>query len=492
MRASKFFFFASLAFSFGVLLGSIFYIYPVFFLIFSLILLFTLVFLPDKKQIVLFFILYLIFIGGYFHVKDSMEKIENNKLSPYINQYISATGIVKRQFRLGKNYNDFVVEITQIEQVGGKYHRVILRTSSNLSLYPGQKIKIEGKIYQPKEGGNFNLAGYLAKDGIYGIFYYPKIKKLEEGGTLTIIDHFTSFLFKIKTRVQETILMVFPAPSSFLISTLLLGEKGGLPDHIKEEFERVGVSHILAISGLHITILTSISLSLFLSLGISRRFSLILAILFLGLYLIIINFPASATRAFIMGSTYLLAQFAGRQYSSFRILFFTLAVMLFLNPLLLLFDIGFQLSFLAMIGIVTLSPILAQKIRRLLNLSQLPEIAAMTLSAQLFTFPLLIFHFGTFSLISLLPNLIIVPLLPILMFSALFTIFIALFSPILSLAVAFLPFLLSHLILKTVSFFSQHSLALNFRISPTALFGIYFVIIILVFYLRSRADELFL
>jgi competence protein ComEC len=125
-----------------------------------------------------------------------------------------------------------------------------------------------------------------------------------------------------------------------------------------------------------------------------------------------IGFQASAIRAGIMGLLFLAGQHFGRKSFSPRAIVIAAAIMLAINPLLLLNDIGFQLSFLAVIGIIYFLPVFQKWFRRIPNIFQFRNILAMTLSAQIFTLPILIYNFGYVSLISPISNVLIVPLLP--------------------------------------------------------------------------------
>jgi competence protein ComEC len=116
-----------------------------------------------------------------------------------------------------------------------------------------------------------------------------------------------------------------------------------------------------------------------------------------------------------MGGLFLLGQYLGRMSVSFRSIVIAAALMLACNPLLLKLDVGFQLSFLAIIGIIYLAPVFQNWLRRVPKYFQLRNILAMTLSAQVFTLPVLIYNFGYFSLVAPVTNILTVPLLPFIM-----------------------------------------------------------------------------
>jgi competence protein ComEC len=129
------------------------------------------------------------------------------------------------------------------------------------------------------------------------------------------------------------------------------------------------------------------------------------------------GFQPSAVRAGIMGGLFLVGQYLGRMGVSSRSIVLAAALMLAHNPLLLKLDIGFQLSFLAILGIVYLAPIFQDWLKKIPAYFQLRNILTMTLSAQVFTLPILIYNFGYFSLVAPITNILIVPLLPFIMLS---------------------------------------------------------------------------
>lgn len=143
------------------------------------------------------------------------------------------------------------------------------------------------------------------------------------------------------------------------------------------------------------------------ALGLRRRKAFCFTLILLTLFIIMVGFPSSAVRAGIMGSLFLLAQTVGRPKSGSRAIVFAATFMVAVNPFILKLDVGFQLSFLAVMGIIYLMP-LFQKWLKL-------RILAMTLAAQVFTLPILIYNFGYVSLIAPITNIFVVPLLPFIM-----------------------------------------------------------------------------
>jgi len=259
----------------------------------------------------------------------------------------------------------------------------------------GDQLKITGKLEPPPVFDEFNYRDYLKKDGIFAVIYYPKIELLQEGRGNFIYAKILQF----KGKLRETIYQNLSPPQGSILGAILLGDKSRMSDDLKEKLNQAGVRHITAISGMHIMILAGILISL------SHSFYLSLALLFL--FILMIGFPASAVRAGIMGGLFLLSKKLGRETSAFRTIVFAAALMLAFNPLLLKSDIGFQLSFLAVLGMIYLTPYLQRWLKS--------RILSMTLAAQIFTLPVLIYNFGYVSYIAPLTNILIVPLLPFLM-----------------------------------------------------------------------------
>ena len=209
-----------------------------------------------------------------------------------------------------------------------------------------------------------------------------------------------------------------PFPEISILEAITLGNKQMLSDQTKESLNITGTRHIVAISGMHILILSQILMYLLIALGLWRGQAFYWALGLMILFIIMVGAPASAIRAGIMGAILLFGQKIGRLNDSSRIVVFAGAIMLAFNPLLLRYDVGFQLSFLAVLGIIYLKPIFDEWIRKIFKKEQLNDfvqIITMTLAAQIATLAILIYNFGRISFISPIANVLIVPILPFIM-----------------------------------------------------------------------------
>jgi len=301
------------------------------------------------------------------------------------------------------------------------------------------KIKISGQIENPKDTGSFSYSykNYLLKEGIYSIVYFPKIELVGKAPH-QLVPFIYYQILRIKEIFQMSLRKIYsPLYSSFL-EAILLGERADLSKELREKIQTAGLAHVLAVSGLHVTTIVAILNSFFLFLGLSRRGTFYFLIFFIVFYVALVGFPASALRAGTMAGVAILAQKFYRQASSSRALIFAATLLLFANPWFLVYDLGFQLSFLAVSGLIYLEPVLRTQITSFLKKilkRELPEqfqaflsIFSGSLAVSFFTFPILIYSFGKFSLASLVTNLLILPFLPFTILLGFFSAFVGIFS----------------------------------------------------------------
>ena len=226
-----------------------------------------------------------------------------------------------------------------------------------------------------------------------------------------------SYFSAIKNKMREAINANLPNPQNAILSGILLGDKASFSKEWKQKLSNTGTSHIVAVSGMNIVMLSSILVGFGVILGFYRNQSLWGALILIWFFIALIGFQVSAIRAGVMGSILILCQILGRQGASFRALCLAVCLMLAINPTLLRYSLSFQLSVLATLGLIQLSPIIEAKLKeiKLISILELPQVIATSLAAQIFTMPFLIYSFNSISLVGLFVNILIVPLLPIVM-----------------------------------------------------------------------------
>jgi len=214
------------------------------------------------------------------------------------------------------------------------------------------------------------------------------------------------FLNAIQTNLSQ--------PHASLLGALLVGERSGFPSWLTDTFIRSGILHIVAISGYNITIMIVSIYTVLRLFSLSRKQSFWCIAVGIVCFVLITGSSASVVRAAIMGIFVLCAQYIGRKSNAGNALLCAAILMIAWNPAII-FDVGFQLSFAATCGLVYISPILEQACKNISDAYGIKTIALQTISATLVTAPLLIFSFQRFSVIALVVNMLVLPLIPLVM-----------------------------------------------------------------------------
>jgi len=278
--------------------------------------------------------------------------------------------------------------------------RFLVTVSRQTQVSLGDEVKLIGQTHQDLP------FSYLAKEKVVARMNFPEIEVLQEAPPLSL----SSLLKMAREGLQRLTERIYPSPASEFLLALLIGGSHRLPPQIRENFTCTGTQHIMAVSGFNTTIIAFAILFFF------RRFSRNLAILMTLLALIFFGLMTglspSVTRAAIMTSAYLIGIMAGRPRSSFNILLVAAGLMLLVNPWLLRYDLGFQLSFLSTYGLMTFVPRLSALVKYLpiVGDAALPGVVAV-----LMTWPLVSLIVGRVSLIAILANALITPLIPLTM-----------------------------------------------------------------------------
>lgn len=285
--------------------------------------------------------------------------------------------------------------------------RVLLFASQHAKTNYGDRIRVTGTLVTPMVSPEFNYQKFLEKDGVRSIMFNPDIQILSSGNGNSI----KAKLLSTKNALRASLRKTYPSPEDSLLAAMLLGDKQLLSESLSRTLSVTGLRHITAVSGLHITTLLFILLYFFIALGFWKKQAIYAALFIIILYILLIGAPTSAVRAGIMGGLVLFGELLGRPGQSLRFLLYAATLMLFYNPLLLTRDVGFQLSFLAVLGIILWQPIIIRLFERNWISVPIQQILSITLSAQMLTFPLLLYNFGLFSLVSPITNMLVVPLL---------------------------------------------------------------------------------
>jgi len=407
------------------------------FLVFNLVVLF---FGHKNKKILLLFFSFLgIFLGWWLTAK------EVSKIFPREEVGFSSLSYISQEPEMSDEYQKIIICPIEIKLENNKKtmepicaEKILVFDSLGVNYNFGEIIKVSCQLKNPENKHNkFNYINFLAKDNIYQICQNQKINRinnidLELGIFYKVKTFFYRQIFKIKTNFENKINISFSFPESAYLAGLLLGGENRLPLEIQENFRKTGTTHTIAVSGFNITVLASFFMFLGVLIGFYRQKAFWLAVLGIIFFVLMIGSPSSAVRAAIMGILILWASKKGRLIDSVQIIILAGALMIAFSPLILLYDVGFQLSFLASLGIVLVYAPLSERFNIRNDFLELKSILLVTISAQLGVMGILLYTFETFSPISLLANLIILPIIPLLMLTGFITVTIAFLNPLLA------------------------------------------------------------
>jgi len=367
------------------------------------------------------------------------------------------------------------------------------------------QVRITGKLETPMSEGDFNYKNYLMKDGIYSVMAFPDIELVSKDHTYNMFSFFYEKVLFLKTKMEKSINSNYSPPQSFIIEGIILGNDKNMSQELKDKFNSAGLSHITAVSGSNIVIMTSIIMSLLLFFGMWRQKALYATFIFIWIYVLLVGLPASAIRAAIMASLLIISQIIGRQNASFRTIIIAAAVMIFQNPLVLFYDVGFQLSFLASMGIIYLKPMidsvfysLLKKRKNIIKLFEkfkiknLLDIFSTTLVAQIFTLPVIIYSFKSVSLVAIITNLLILPTITILTFLGFWSVVLGMFSRFLG-WIFYLPCqVLLFYFLKILNIFYQPWARVTISIPFILYFAYYIALFIFIWFMSKKVKPEFL
>ncbi|HXK40489.1 MAG TPA: ComEC/Rec2 family competence protein [Candidatus Paceibacterota bacterium] len=278
----------------------------------------------------------------------------------------------------------------------------------------GDAVSATGALRKPTNLGEFDYVAYLKKEGIRTTMFYPDVVEypgFELGWSEKLKINVYKAIFSAKRSFESAVSKSVSEPNASFINGILLGSRQNIPDDLKESFNKTGTTHILAISGYNIMIISWAVLT-GLVIFLRRRTAFWISVAVICLFVILTGASASVVRAAVMGLLLLFAQGYGRLYDPKNSIILAGAAMVYFNPLVLRFNVGFQLSFLAVLGLIYFAPILKEKLSKAPELFGVKEMGIMTISAQLFVLPLLLNQFNVFSTVSLPANILVLPLVP--------------------------------------------------------------------------------
>jgi len=296
----------------------------------------------------------------------------------------------------------------------------------------GDELAVYGNIVSPRNfsddatGETFDYVSYLQKDRTYFVMYMPQTNIIATNKGNPIM----SVLLFIKHAFEDSVGRNISEPNASLISAIVVGARHGVPQDILDMLRKVGTIHIVILSGYAITIVAESVRKFFSRFGF--RTSLVLASVSIILFALMTGASAMVVRASIMALFAFLSHALSRRHDAVRALAFTVFLMILWNPMILVFDVSFQVSVLAVAGLIFISPIFEKKFTKISSKFGFREIFISTLSAQIAVLPYLLYVTGSLSLFSVPANLLVLPILPLTMLFGLLSGAIGFISPILA------------------------------------------------------------
>lgn len=417
-----------------------------------------------RSQALLLCLCLVALLGGILRIQASLATSEKDTLQSYNDKgIVEMKGLVATDPEFTGATLRLCLEAREIESEGtwekasGMAFLYVYRSSSYKY---GDLLLVEGELKTPLSFNDFDWRDYLARKGIYSVMNNPdKIELLASGQGLKPLE----WVYGLRGRISQALDNALPEPQSALAQAILLGTRSTIPTDLNQSLFRTGTTHIIAISGLNITIVAGLVLILGVWLfGRRRSFYFWLAIIAVWGYAVLTGLQAPVLRAAIMGSIWLFADFIGRPRSALPALLLAAAVMIGIRPSVMR-EASFQLSFTAMAGLILLTPYLQSWGRKAFRVSDegrrpaifLIDTVSVTLGATITTLPIIAFYFHQISLVSLPSNLLALWSVPAIMSTVALVGIVGLFAAPVASVLGWVAWLFLSYMIGVVAFFSD-------------------------------------
>jgi competence protein ComEC len=478
MTRSRYFLLFCVAFIFGIFLGSYFSI-KIYILFLLAGLFISFVFLSGKnKKIKILFLLLIFLLLGFIRIEnEKLSEAEILKINKLDNEKISISGKISVMPEIKNGKQRIIInEVENTENINNNKisGKIIIYTERYPEYNLGDIIYLKGKIKIPEDFEGFEYRNYLLAKNTHYILYYPEIELKEKSE-----NNFYSKISDFRKYANNLIKKIFPQPQAGIVSAMTLAIKSDLSEEILESFNKTGVRHIIAISGMHMTIVAVTLMYILLTIGLNRNRAFYFSILGIIFFVTLVGFPSSAVRAAVMGGLVLFAVKVGRLTNAGNAIIFAGVLMLLYNPNLLRYDTGFQLSFAAVLGIIYIFPKLDNLFEKYSNFLNIKTIFLITISAQAAVLPIIINNFGSFSLLSVFTNILILPFAPVVMLGGFLLIIISSANLLIAQILSWPIWLILSYQIKVINFFANLSFGfMEFNEFSFLFIGVYYLILI--------------
>jgi competence protein ComEC len=371
----------------------------------------------------IFALLIVAFLGG-MRLSSSRSAVPPDHISRFNDsgQSLKVTGRITSFPLPYDRHVSFVLQAETLSLPGGESPRAvngrILAVAPPSQLWTfGDQVALLGLLESPPSGDGSGYGDYLRRQDLLSTMRSSHGERLQSGQGALLLQG----IYAARGRGLAAIAALFPDPEAALLKGVLFGVESEIPADVRDAFDRTGTSHIIAISGMNITILAGAMVATA-SRWLGPRRGSVFAGLAIGVYTIMVGADPAVVRAALMGGLALLARMLGRQTYAYASLGAAAWVMTLLNPQTL-WDAGFQLSFAATVGLIIYGPPLEAGFARLLArhltgkraqraARTAGELLLLTFAAQATTLPVSMSLFGRLPVVGLLANPLILPVQP--------------------------------------------------------------------------------
>ncbi len=451
------------------------------------------------KNVVILFICTLMFISGCIHYESS-NSIKSKRLYKYLNKQMTICAeIVEVPVITDKTVS--FVGVVEDERVRFSHYIEDDVKKEDLHIPQlGDIVCVIGTISLPDGAmntGGFDYARYLKGENIF-FQSYISLEDIEIVGhkNRKILHAWSDFRMKCIGFFDK----VLNNEEGAVLKAFILGDKTSLNDEIEGSFSASGLSHILAVSGLHVGVFVSIVINILNLFKVSKRKRMLISVFSLVFFIFFTGASVSAIRAGVMYIVALTAKLIYRRADSISVLAEVAAILCFVNPHVI-YNASFMLSFAATAGIITLSESIIVKFsgicakfegKKILhrNIKNIVELLAVSLSAQIFTIPLVICLFDGFSTMSVISTILITQLLPLTLSCGLLFCAVSFVSSTLSFYLGGCIYLLAKIMIGISDFFAGFPFARIIFGRITPFFLLIYVLIIAVFFFGIKKDRI--
>lgn len=303
--------------------------------------------------------------------------------------------------------NTYIIKLNKIDTKDINEDITILWTINNkIRIENWDLIEFSSKLYEINNFNEFEYDKFLIMKGIYAqasIYQIVKKWNVESG--------YSKKIRLFRNNIMTTINNIYPWDTAKLLNWILLGQKWDYDKELKTNFNNSWLSHIITVSWYNITIII-IFLNIFLKF-LPKKLKIIIITLSIIFFIALIWDNLPAVRAWIMWIMCYIAMLYWRKINIYSLLVFIITILIIINPLIINYDIGFQLCFMALLGLITINNWLNSCLSFVPNKLQIRESISSTLSVTIFTLPIVLINFGKISIISVITNLLVLPTIPI-------------------------------------------------------------------------------